>query len=104
MGRGANGAATPGHSPLTGLLCLWDGFPSPPPLPLPGVLEMGFFDDMLSDGMRETQRVMRERGVSYEKARRIVLGECEDCSGSGWIGHGMGGDTCAKCGGKGIVK
>ena len=64
---------------------------------------MGFFDDMLDDGMRETQRMMKERGVSYEKARLLVTNKCDDCSGYGWIGHGMGGDTCGKCSGKGVT-
>lgn len=27
--------------------------------------------------------------------------KCFDCAGSGWTGHGMGGDTCGRCGGKG---
>lgn len=26
---------------------------------------------------------------------------CEECAGSGWVGHGMGGDTCGRCGGTG---
>lgn len=64
---------------------------------------MGFFDDMLTDGMRETQRMMKERGVPYEKARLLVTNKCDECSGYGWIGHGMGGDTCGKCSGKGVT-
>lgn len=28
---------------------------------------------------------------------------CDECNGNGWTGHGMGGDTCAKCGGSGKV-
>ncbi len=28
---------------------------------------------------------------------------CEPCHGTGWVGHGMGGDTCGDCGGSGIV-
>lgn len=58
---------------------------------------MGMFDDMLDEGMRETQRVMRQRSVPYEEARRIVVEECSDCAGTGWRGHGMGGDTCGSC-------
>lgn len=29
--------------------------------------------------------------------------QCTDCGGSGWRGHGMGGDTCGKCNGKGNI-
>lgn len=29
--------------------------------------------------------------------------ECPKCAGSGWTGHGMGGDTCGTCGGKGFL-
>jgi len=64
---------------------------------------MGFFDDMLDEGMRETQRVMKHRGVSYEEARKIVIEECYPCAGHGWIG-GQGGDTCSACGGTGKRK
>jgi DnaJ-class molecular chaperone len=64
---------------------------------------MGFFEDMLDDGMRTTQRIMRERQVSYEEARRLAVTECDECNGSGWVGHGMGGDTCGKCSGKGTT-
>ncbi|TIX43802.1 MAG: hypothetical protein E5V40_01805 [Mesorhizobium sp.] len=28
---------------------------------------------------------------------------CEKCSGTGWFGHGMGGDTCDACHGKGHI-
>ena len=28
---------------------------------------------------------------------------CETCHGTGWTGHGMGGDTCGECGGSGIT-
>lgn len=27
--------------------------------------------------------------------------QCEECNGSGWVGHGMGGDSCAGCNGRG---
>lgn len=62
---------------------------------------MGMFDDMLDEGMHDTQSIMREKNVSYEEARRIVLNQCNDCVGTGWIGHGMGGDTCGTCSGTG---
>jgi hypothetical protein len=26
---------------------------------------------------------------------------CDECGGSGWVGHGMGGDSCAGCNGRG---
>ena len=29
---------------------------------------------------------------------------CERCEGTGWLGHGMGGDTCGSCNGTGKVK
>jgi DnaJ-class molecular chaperone len=29
---------------------------------------------------------------------------CERCDGTGWLGHGQGGDTCGSCHGTGKVK
>lgn len=29
--------------------------------------------------------------------------DCPKCGGSGWEGHGMGGDTCGRCSGGGKV-
>jgi hypothetical protein len=45
----------------------------------------------------------------YDKSRAPIdarspvegRGSCEQCGGSGWTGHGMGGDTCPRCGGSG---
>ena len=33
---------------------------------------MGMFEDSLDDCMAETQRLMRENGITYEAARKIV--------------------------------
>lgn len=34
---------------------------------------MGFFEDNLDAGMRDTQRVMAKHGLAYEDARKVVM-------------------------------
>jgi hypothetical protein len=36
---------------------------------------MGMFEDSLDECMAETQRLMRERKITYEEARKIVADE-----------------------------
>lgn len=67
---------------------------------------MGFLDDDLAEGYRLTMRIQKKRNIHYEEARKAVMDGmyCKECDATGWIGHGMGGDTCGKCNGTGEVK
>jgi hypothetical protein len=62
-------------------------------------------------------KIERDISTANTEFRRIQAGEidwltgelnplatCNDCGGSGWKGHGMGGDTCGRCNGKGKLK
>jgi hypothetical protein len=42
-----------------------------------------------------------EVGTDWVKDTR-PMDVCPSCAGSGWQGHGMGGDTCGECGGSGV--
>lgn len=84
---------------------------------------MGMLEDDLDAGMRLTTERMKATGEKYEEARRNVIAghskmegrrlvhyssahslapvkpACTECNGTGWTGHGQGGDTCGRCGG-----
>jgi hypothetical protein len=45
-----------------------------------------------------------EPAVSVELTKvPMPMHTCDECRGSGWKGHGMGGDTCAACEGNGFT-
>lgn len=68
---------------------------------------MGFFEDMLDDGMRETRRLIADEGLSYDEAyqrvttpKPLVKVKCRYCAGTG---DSYFGSHCGACAGTGYV-